>query len=76
MSKSIVEKEINNIAICYLEAIIDTLLEKIQIAHKTNRVKDILIVGGVSANKRFRNKAMKLIEKMNINVVFPTPVIL
>ena len=71
MSKSIVEKEINNIAICYQEAIIDTLLEKIQIAHKTNKVKDILIVGGVSANKRFRYKAMKLIEKINVNVIFP-----
>ena len=71
MSKLLIKKEISNIAACYQETIIDTLLEKIKIAYKTNKVKDILIVGGVSANKRFRNKAKELIEKMDINVIFP-----
>ena len=68
MKKFRVEKEISNIAVCYQEAIIDTLLEKIKIAYKSNKVNDIMIVGGVSANQRFRCKAQTL---MDANIIFP-----
>ena len=71
ISKQTLKKEINNIAICYQETIIDTLIEKIETIYKIHKVNDILIVGGVSANKRFRTKTANLKLKYNVNIIFP-----
>ena len=54
MSKSELSKNIYNIAASYQETIIDTLLNKVCDVYSVNEVKDVLIVGGVSANERFR----------------------
>jgi N6-L-threonylcarbamoyladenine synthase len=71
MSKSELSKNIYNISASYQEIIIDTLLNKITEVYRVYKVEDILIVGGVSANKRFRAKADLLIESTNMNLIFP-----
>jgi len=65
------KKEICNIAVSYQEAIIDTLFEKLKMVLGMNKVNDILIVGGVSANSRFRYKSKKFKKDNNINIFFP-----
>ena len=63
--------DLNNIASSYQETIIDTLLEKIYTVNKIYKVPRIVIVGGVSCNKRFRLKAEKLEYKINSKIIFP-----
>tara|TARA_Y100001970_G_scaffold106133_1_gene132962 strand:+ start:11 stop:1006 length:996 start_codon:yes stop_codon:yes gene_type:complete len=60
-----------DIAASYQECIIDTLLDKVKILHKRYNVNDILVVGGVSCNKRFRDKSNLLSKKLNSNIIFP-----
>ena len=71
MSKSELSKNIFNIAASYQETIINTLLNKVSEVYSVNKVRDILIVGGVSANKRFRYKADILKKTRGINIIFP-----
>lgn len=71
MSKSELSKNIYNIAASYQETIINILLNKVSDVYSVNEVKDILIVGGVSANKRFRYKADILKKTRGINIIFP-----
>ena len=58
-------------AASYQEAIVDTLISKLDLVINDKNIYNISIAGGVAANKRFRYKAMKLIEKINVNVIFP-----
>ncbi len=73
--KDMDEKEINvnlsNIAASYQECIIDTLLDRLDKAYELFNVNNLLIVGGVSCNKRFRDKATLLEKKLNVNIIFP-----
>jgi N6-L-threonylcarbamoyladenine synthase len=71
MSKSELSKNIYNIAASYQETIINTLLNKVCDVYSVNEVKDVLIVGGVSANERFRYKADILKKTRGINIIFP-----
>lgn len=60
-----------NIAKSLQEAVVNILYDKISIAIKEKNVKTILISGGVSANKRLREKFSKLKKEKNIEVHFP-----
>ncbi len=71
MSNLELSKNIYNIAASYQETIINTLLNKVSDVYSENKVKDILIVGGVSANKRFRYKADILKKTRGVNIIFP-----
>ena len=64
-------KNLHHIASSYQEAIIDTLLNRIEIISEEEKINDISIVGGVAANKRFRAKARLLSSKMDLNIYFP-----
>ncbi len=53
------------------EAIVDSLLLKLKRACRNMPPSLVVIVGGVSANKRLRLKARKILKKLNIPVAFP-----
>ncbi len=71
LSKEEIEKNINNICASYQEAVFDTLQIKLTKAINQTEIKNILLVGGVSANKTLRNKLSELVKKNNGEILFP-----
>ena len=67
MDKNIIEENIHHIAASYQEAIVDTLLDRIERISKEEEINQISIAGGVAANKRFREKSQTLSLKNNIS---------
>ena len=63
---------INDLAASYQKALIDTLFDKLSKALKLYKVDVISIVGGVSANKSFREKALVFERDNNIKIIFPS----
>ena len=61
-------EEINkaNLACSFQEAVIDVLIYKLKLAVKNYNVDNIVIAGGVAANKRLRQRVFKEIEGKNI----------
>ena len=66
-----INRELSDIAASYQDSIIDTLLEKVKLANDVYNVSNILVVGGVSCNKRFREKAHKLGLAIKSDIIFP-----
>jgi N6-L-threonylcarbamoyladenine synthase len=64
-------KNVLNIAASYQEAIVDTLLDRIDRISTEENINQISIAGGVAANKRFREKSEELSSKNNISIYFP-----
>ena len=62
---------ISDLAASYQEAIIATLLNKLERTIKYYNIYNIIIVGGVSANKYFRNRANILKKKYKLVLQFP-----
>ena len=74
LKENLDEKEdylIEDLAASYQHAIIESLLSKLDRAISTHQIFNVMIVGGVSANKYFRNYASKIQEKYNLNLIFP-----
>jgi len=61
----------SDIAASYQEAIIDTLLEKLEKVHLKTNINKVSVAGGVAANSRFREKASDLSQKIGLNIQFP-----
>lgn len=59
------------IAYSFQEAIIDILLFKCKKAIELTKIKNLVIVGGVSSNKRLRKKIGILKILLNVNIFFP-----
>ena len=66
-----IQKNLNNICASYQEAIFDTLRIKLTKAMEQTGVKNILLVGGVSANATLRDKLTKLVAENNGEILFP-----
>ena len=64
-------ENVSNIAASYQEAIVDTLLDRIDRISTEENINQISIAGGVAANKRFREKSEELSSKNNISIYFP-----
>jgi len=61
-----------NIAASYQEAIIDTLLDRLEkLALKTD-IQNISITGGVAANRRFYEKTNQMAQKFNMKLYCPS----
>ena len=74
LKKNLDQKEdylVEDLAASYQHAIIESLLSKLDRAISTHQIFNIMIVGGVSANKYFRSYASKIQEKYNLNLIFP-----
>jgi len=60
-----------DIAASFQEAIIETLVIKCKRALEENYLNQLVVAGGVSANKLLREKLHHMVKKLNGNVFFP-----
>jgi len=72
MSENDIEDNKCNIAASYQEAIIKSLLQRLTQVISITGIKQISIVGGVAANKRFRKLSEKLKDDLITEIYFPT----
>ena len=72
MPKNDIENNKCNIAASYQEAIIKSLLQRLTQVISLTGIKQISIVGGVAANKRFRKLSEKLKDDLITEIYFPT----
>ncbi len=61
----------HDLAACFQEAVINTLIKKALIACKSKNVTRLLIGGGVVANSKLRNKFLASAKKSGITCFFP-----
>lgn len=66
-----VKENLNNICASYQAAIFDTLQIKLKKAMEQTGVKNILLVGGVSANETLRNQLSILVKESKGEILFP-----
>lgn len=62
---------VEDVAASFQEAIVDVLVEKTFNAARFSGIRKIVFAGGVSANKRLREKAKEKAEKWNYEIYFP-----
>ena len=62
-----------DVARCFEEAVVDTLVIKCKRALKQEGVKTLVMAGGVSANKRLRENLKNALEPMGAEVLYPAP---
>jgi len=60
-----------NIASAFQSAVVDTIATKCKRALKATAIKNLVIAGGVSANKHLREQLGKMAETHNFNVYYP-----
>jgi N6-L-threonylcarbamoyladenine synthase len=60
-----------NIARAFQDAIVETLVEKSRKALKQNKIKQLVIAGGVSANLKLREQLKKMGQEENCEIFFP-----
>lgn len=65
------KENLNNICASYQAAIFDTLQIKLKKAMDQTGVKNILLVGGVSANETLRNQLSELVKESEGEILFP-----
>lgn len=61
------------IAYAFQEAVLDVLLNKCQKALLQTEVTQLVVAGGVGANKSLRKRLVQMLEPMGANVYFPCP---
>jgi len=66
------EPDLNNISASFQKALVDALVQKVNIALEKHNVKSLSLVGGVAANKKLRNEFSNLAEKFNIPCIIPS----
>ena len=68
------EKEIikEDLACSFQDVVVETLTKKTMQALKDYNVKNLIVAGGVAANKGIREKLITLCDKQNVNLSFPT----
>lgn len=62
-----------NIAACFQDAVVDTLYLKCKQALQITNCNQLVIAGGVSANKQLRTKLNNLIQDLNGELYLPRP---
>jgi len=62
---------VSDVAASFQEAVVDVLVKKTFRAARDHGVRNVVFVGGVSANKMLREKAKDQAEKWKYNVYFP-----
>ncbi len=64
-------KNINSICASFQEAIVDTLVGKLDLAYKKYKLKSVVLTGGVSANSRLRAKTQEWARRRGITLAIP-----
>lgn len=62
-----------NIATCFQDAVVDTLYAKCKKALTQHNINQLVIAGGVSANKNLRAKLHSLMQSLNGQLYLPRP---
>jgi len=69
---NIPEFDLNNISASFQKAIVDALVQKMNLALHNHRVKSISLVGGVAANKKLGNEFKNLAYRNKIPCIIPS----
>jgi N6-L-threonylcarbamoyladenine synthase len=62
-----------DVARCFEEAVVDTLLIKCRRALKQEEISTLVMAGGVSANRRLRERLADALGKDGAQVIYPAP---
>ncbi len=65
--------QIRDIAASFQEAVVDTLVSKVFRATRRERIRQVVVAGGVACNSRLRAKFSQEGESCGISVSFPPP---
>ena len=60
-----------NLARAFVDAVVDVLAVKVVKAMKQEKMKTLVVAGGVSANKQLRNRLVYEMRKRGMQVFFP-----
>ena len=60
-----------NLARAFVDAVVDVLAAKVVKAMKQEKMKTLVVAGGVSANKQLRNRLVYETRKRSMRVFFP-----
>lgn len=72
MNDKSIKDSLSDLSASYQEAIVDTLINKLELAINETGINTVSIAGGVAANKRFREKTSMLVDKyQKLSVIFP-----
>ena len=72
MNDKSIKDSLPDLSASYQEAIVDTLINKLELAINETGINTVSIAGGVAANKRFRQKTSMLVDKyQKLSVIFP-----
>ena len=72
-SSKLPEQTRADIALAFQDAATDTLVIKARRAHKETGHRQLVVAGGVGANKSLRRKLEEMAQQEDINVFFPRP---
>ena len=70
---SMTDQDKADVARCFEEAVVDTLVMKCKRALKQEGVKTLVMAGGVSANKRLRERLQSSLSQLGAKVLYPAP---
>ena len=70
-NKNFIHENLNHLCASIQKTIITILINKLILAIKKYKIKNIAIAGGVASNKYFRSEIKKMEEKLKINTCFP-----
>lgn len=68
---SLSDKEKADIAASFQEAVVDVLKEKVRRAVKASGHRQVVLAGGVAANRHLRSELKKLADKMHLHLYYP-----
>tara|TARA_B100000401_G_scaffold59675_2_gene34845 strand:- start:418 stop:1221 length:804 start_codon:yes stop_codon:yes gene_type:complete len=72
MNDKSIKDSLSDLSASYQEAIVDTLINKLELAINETGINTVSIAGGVAANRRFREKTSMLVDKyQKLSVIFP-----
>jgi N6-L-threonylcarbamoyladenine synthase len=70
--RKIPESDLNNISASFQKALVEALVQKVNLALNNHKVKSLSLVGGVAANKELRIEFSNLSEKFKIPCIIPS----
>jgi N6-L-threonylcarbamoyladenine synthase len=65
------ESDLNNISASFQKALVDALVQKVNLALHNHKVKSLSLVGGVAANKKLGNEFNNLADRFKIPCIIP-----
>ena len=71
MDSKTLKNELYDLCASYQEGILNILFDRLKMVINNSNIKNISIVGGVSCNKRFRDKADAFSSVYDVNFHFP-----